>query len=128
MFGDNKKPIPRSIRIFNKVGDAYGFLLDNAYIVDFEKKIEFMLSVVIYCNADGIFNDDKYDYDEVGYPFMANLGKAVYDFEVKRKRKVKPDLSKFVITYDKWNRPQIGQMRLIFADFFLIFWFFDLKL
>ena len=102
MFGDNKKPIPRSIRIFNKVGDAYGFLLDNAYIVDFEKKIEFMLSVVIYCNADGVFNDDKYDYDEVGYPFMANLGKAVYDFEVKRKRKVKPDLSKFVITYDKW--------------------------
>lgn len=101
MFGDSKKPIPRSIRIFNKVGDAYGFLLDNAYIVDFEKKIEFMLTAVIYCNEDGVFNDDKYDYDTVGYPFLANLGKAVYDFEVKRKRKNKPNLSKFLMTYDK---------------------------
>ncbi len=101
MFGDSKKPIPNSIRIFNKVGDAYGFLLDNAYIVDFEKKIEFMLTAVIYCNSDGIFNDDKYDYDAVGYPFMANLGKTIYDYELKRTRKVKPNLSKFVISYDK---------------------------
>lgn len=100
VFGDSKKPIPSSIRIFNKVGDAYGFLLDNAYIVDFEKKIEFMLTTVVYCNSDGIFNDDKYDYDTVGYPFMANLGKTIYDYEVKRKRKVKPDLSKFIIQYD----------------------------
>ena len=99
MFGDNKNPMPKNIRIFNKVGDAYGFLLDNAYIVDFEKGVEFMLSVVIYCNADGIFNDDKYDYDTVGYPFMANLGKVIYDHEVKRKRKVKPDLAKFKIDY-----------------------------
>lgn len=101
MFGDSKKPIPRSIRIFNKVGDAYGFLLDNAYIVDFEKKIEFMLTAVIYCNEDGVFNDDKYDYDTVGYPFLANLGKTIYDFEVKRKRKVKPNLSRFIMNYDK---------------------------
>ncbi len=100
MFGDSKKPIPHSIRIFNKVGDAYGFLLDNAYIVNFEKKIEFMLTAVIYCNSDGIFNDDKYDYETVGYPFMANLGKTIYDYEVKRKRKVEPDLSKFIIQYD----------------------------
>lgn len=101
MFGDSKKPMPCSIRIFNKVGDAYGFLIDNAYIVDFEKKVEFMLTAVIYCNSDEVFNDDKYDYDTIGYPFMANLGKTIYEFEAKRKRKVKPDLSKFVIDYDK---------------------------
>jgi hypothetical protein len=95
MFGDNKKPMPKNIRIFNKVGDAYGFLLDNAYIVDFDQGIEFFLSAVIYVNTDGVFNDDKYEYDSIGFPFMANLGKAVYDFEVKRKRKMKPDLAKF---------------------------------
>ena len=99
MFGNNKSPMPKNIRIFNKVGDAYGFLLDNAYIVDFEKGVEFMLSVVMYCNADGIFNDDKYDYETVGFPFMANLGKVIYDLEVKRKRKVKPNLTKFKIDY-----------------------------
>jgi hypothetical protein len=99
MFGDDKKPMPKNIRIFNKVGDAYGFLIDNAYIVDFEKGVEFMLTVTIYCNSDGVFNDDKYDYDKVGYPFMANLGKAIYNYEVERKRKRKPDLSRFKFNY-----------------------------
>ena len=99
MFGDDKKPMPKNIRIFNKVGDAYGFLIDNAYIVDFEHGVEFMLSVTIYCNADGIFNDDKYDYDKVGYPFMAHIGKAIYNYEVGRKRKRKPDLSRFKFDY-----------------------------
>ena len=60
------------IRIFNKVGDAYGFLIDAAYIVDNKNNIEFLLSAVIHCNSDGIFNDNKYDYDTVGFPFMKN--------------------------------------------------------
>jgi hypothetical protein len=88
-----------SIRIFNKVGDAYGFLTDAAYIVDFKNNIEFMLSANIYCNTDGIFNDDNYDYDTVGFPFMKNLGKVIYDHELKRQRKTKPDLSSFKINY-----------------------------
>ncbi len=58
------------IRIFNKVGDAYGFLTDIAYIVDFENNIQFALSATILANADGIFNDDKYDYETIGLPFM----------------------------------------------------------
>ncbi len=101
MFGDKKTPMPKNVRIFNKVGDAYGFLIDNAYVVDFDKKVEFMLTAVIYCNADGVFNDDKYEYDSVGFPFMANLGNAIYNYEVKRKRKIKPNLSKFVFKYEK---------------------------
>jgi hypothetical protein len=101
MFGDNKKPMPKNIRIFNKVGDAYGFLIDNAYIVDFDKDVEFLLSAVIYCNSDGVFNDDKYEYDTVGFPFFSHLGKAIYDYEVKRPKKIKPDLSKFKINYNE---------------------------
>lgn len=99
MFGDNKKPMPKNIRIFNKVGDAYGFLIDNAYIVDFDKDIEFFISAVIYCNSDEIFNDDKYDYEKVGFPFLSNLGNLIYDFEIKRKRARKPDLSRFRFDY-----------------------------
>lgn len=101
MFGNTKDPMPKNIRIFNKVGDAYGFLLDNAYIVDFANGVEFMLTTVIYCNEDGIFNDDKYDYDTVGFPFMANLGDVIYNYEINRKKKVKPNLSKFKINYDE---------------------------
>ncbi|MCY7350815.1 MAG: class A beta-lactamase-related serine hydrolase [Cytophagaceae bacterium] len=92
--------LPKTLRIFNKVGDAYGFLLDNAYVVDFEKGIEFMVTVVMHCNADGIYNDDKYDYDSVGFPFMKNLGQLLYDYEAKRVRARKPDLSKFILDYD----------------------------
>jgi hypothetical protein len=98
-YGSEKAASDPAIRIFNKVGDAYGFLIDAAYIVDYKNKIEFQLSAVIYCNSDGIFNDDKYDYDEVGLPFMKNLGRVIYEYELKRKRKNIPDLSPFVFQY-----------------------------
>ena len=98
-WGTDKGSLPKQMRSFSKEGDAYGFLIDAAYIVDFEKKIEFMLSAVIYCNADGIINDDHYDYDSVGLPFMKNLGRLIYDHELKRERTRQPDLSTFNIDY-----------------------------
>jgi len=101
LAGDQKGPFPKGIRIFNKVGDAYGFLIDNAYIVDFDRGVEFMLSAVIYCNEDGVFNDDHYDYDTVGFPFLGNLGRVIYEYELQRKRPHRPDLSKFRVSYDR---------------------------
>jgi hypothetical protein len=100
-FGTEKGQLPSNIRSFNKVGDAYGQVLDVAYIVDFDKKIEFFLSAVIYCNSDGILNDDKYDYDNIGFPFMKHLGKVIYDYEVKRERVIEPDLGDLKFIYDK---------------------------
>jgi Beta-lactamase enzyme family len=101
LYGSEPGPLPRNIRIFNKVGEAYGFLIDVAYVVDFDKNIEFMLSAVISCNTDGIYNDDRYDYDKVGFPFLKHLGQVVYDYELKRVRKQVPDLSGFKMVYDK---------------------------
>jgi hypothetical protein len=92
-YGSEKGELNPDIRIYNKVGDAYGFLIDVAYIADTKNNIEFMLSAAIHCNSDGIFNDDKYDYDTVGFPFMKNLGRLIYDYELKRERKYKPELS-----------------------------------
>jgi Beta-lactamase enzyme family len=100
-YGAEKGPVPSNIRIFNKVGDAYGFLTDVAYIVDFDKKLEFMLSAGIYCNADGVLNDDAYDYETLGFPFMKALGKRVYEYELKRPRSVQPNLDDFKMSYDK---------------------------
>jgi hypothetical protein len=99
MFGDAKDSLNGDIRIFNKVGEAYGYLIDNAYVIDFKNNIEFLLSAVIYVNEDQIFNDDKYEYDQIGFPFLSNLGKVIYDHELKRKRKFEPDLSKFRFDY-----------------------------
>ncbi|HEX2867065.1 MAG TPA: serine hydrolase [Ignavibacteriales bacterium] len=95
MYGGIKDTIPSNIRIFNKIGLAYGYLTDNAYIVDFDKKVEFFVTAVIYVNNDEIFNDDKYEYDQTGLPFLKNLGKVIYNYELSRPRKHKPDLSIF---------------------------------
>ncbi|RIJ34312.1 serine hydrolase [Pontibacter oryzae] len=99
MFGNETAAIPEHIRIFNKIGDAYGFMIDNAYIVDFKNKVEFMLTAVIYVNEDEVLNDGKYEYETIGFPFMKNLGQAVYQYELGRKRKHQPDLSRFKIDY-----------------------------
>jgi len=100
-WGSEKGNLPRNIRIFNKEGDAYGFLTDINYFVDFDRHIEFMLSATIYCNQDEILNDDKYDYDSLGLPFMKQLGRVIYDYETKRKRAHIPGLMKFRLKYDK---------------------------
>lgn len=104
MFG-GKGSIPSNVRIFNKVGDAYGYLIDNAYVVDFDKGIEFMLSAVVLSNKDGIFNDGVYDYETIGYPFLKNLGNVVYEYELTRSRKNKPNLNEFVFEYDNKLNP-----------------------
>ncbi|MEO5783802.1 MAG: serine hydrolase [Ginsengibacter sp.] len=101
LYGAEKGRLPKNIRIFNKIGDAYGHMIDVAYVVDFDKKIEFFLSAEIYCNKDGVMNDDKYDYETIGYPFMKNLGKVMYDYDASRKRAHYPDLSPFKMVYDK---------------------------
>lgn len=101
MYGNDRTAIPGHIRIFNKIGLAYGYMIDNAYIMDTKNNVEFMLSAVIHTNANEVYNDGEYEYEEVGFPFMKNLGQLVYDYELKRKKTVKPDLSRFVTTYDK---------------------------
>ena len=99
LFGDSKAPMPGSVRIFNKVGLAYGYVTDNAYIVDFERGVEFLLTAVVLVNENGIFNDGAYEYDEVGLPFLAELGRVIYAYELERKRVHQPDLSKWRISY-----------------------------
>jgi len=100
MYG-GKGDLDSNIRIFNKEGDAYGFLTDVAYVIDLKNNIEFFLSANIYCNSDGIFNDDHYDYENAGYPFLKNLGQVIYQYELQRKRKRIPDLSTFKIQGNK---------------------------
>ncbi|MGA9573204.1 MAG: serine hydrolase [Lysobacterales bacterium] len=95
MYGGDAKTIPSHIRIFNKPGDAYGFLTDAAYIVDFKNNIEFILSATIYTNENQTFNDDHYEYAEIGLPFLKNLGQAIYEIELGREREHEPDLSRF---------------------------------
>lgn len=70
--------VPREqLRIYNKSGEAYGFKTENAWVVDTETGQGFFLAATIYTNADGILNDDEYEYEEIALPFFADLGEAV---------------------------------------------------
>ena len=100
-FRNGSHRMPPHVRVFNKVGWAYGFLTDVSYVVDFKNKVEFMLTSTVYVNRDGILNDNRYEYTETGWPFLYDLGQTVYQYELKRNRKHKPDLSKFRIQYEK---------------------------
>ncbi|HEY4323395.1 MAG TPA: serine hydrolase [Mucilaginibacter sp.] len=97
--GDSTAVIEPHIRIFDKIGDSYGYNIDNAYIVDFENKVEFMITAVVQSNEDGIYNDNIYEYKTVCLPFMKNLGQTIYQYELKRTRKYLPDLSKYKFSY-----------------------------
>jgi hypothetical protein len=78
ILGDVKTRKPESLTLIGKVGEAYGYLTDVEYIADSASEWECLLSANIYVNADSIFNDDKYEYDSIGYPFLAALGRAVW--------------------------------------------------
>jgi hypothetical protein len=96
IYGDTKDKIPDHIRIFNKVGLAYGFLLDNAYIIDIKNNVEFILTAVVYYNENETMNDDKYEYDDITIPFLAELGRKIYNHELARDKKYLPDFSRFI--------------------------------
>lgn len=113
-FRDSLKKMSGNIRVFNKVGWAYGFMTDVSYVADFSNKIEYMLSATVYVNSDGILNDNKYDYETKGYPFFYQLGQAMYQYELYRKRLFKPNLSSLKMNYEKRNaddkRPSISEV------------------
>ena len=69
-------PLER-IHYAGKAGRAYGFILDNAYIEDTKTKRAMVVTVVSYANANGILNDNKYEYDGISRPLHRNLGIAL---------------------------------------------------
>lgn len=93
---DTTGKAPEGIRIFNKVGQAYGFMTDCSYFVDTINKAEFFLSCSMYVNKDEILNDGIYEYESVALPFFRNLCNAIYTDELNRKRKHKP-------VFEKWD-------------------------
>jgi Beta-lactamase enzyme family len=63
-------------QIFSKVGQAYGFLIGNAYVVDKDSGRAFFLTASVYANPDETMNDDTYAYDTISFPALADVGEA----------------------------------------------------
>jgi hypothetical protein len=85
-YGSSTEKPDSAIRIYNKVGNAYGFLIDAACLEEVRTGKKFLLSAVIYCNSDAIFNDDRYDYDNIGFPFLKAVGRALYEKTIPTQR------------------------------------------
>ena len=100
-FQDSTHAMPKNIRVFNKVGWAYGFLTDVSYVLDTKHNIDYMLSATVYVNSDGVVNDSKYDEETVGFPFLKQIGNAFYQYELERKRAHKPLLKNQVRKYEE---------------------------
>lgn len=60
-----------------KAGKAYGFHLDNAYIEDKKSGRGMVVTVVGYANANGVLNDNVYEYDTVTRPLLLGLGELL---------------------------------------------------
>ena len=73
----SKEHLPKHIEIYNKVGYAYGYLTDCAYIKNTKTNREFILTGTIHVNENQIFNDDTYEYESIGIPFLAELGRQL---------------------------------------------------
>ncbi|HWB62469.1 MAG TPA: serine hydrolase [Chitinophagales bacterium] len=89
---------PLNFRVFNKVGQAYGFTTDCSYMADTLNHVEFFLSCSIYTNKDQILNDGAYEYETVALPFMRNLFNAIYARELARPKKHPPQFGQWDFT------------------------------
>lgn len=85
LYGDTKGEMKDQIRIYNKVGYAYGTLTDIAYIEDKTNEIAFFLAGTILVNKNKTFNDDIYEFEEKGIPFLAEVGRQLY-LSIKNKK------------------------------------------
>jgi len=73
-----RRAIPAErLRVTNKVGLAYGFSVENAYVTDLETGRSFFLAGALYTNQDGVLNDGIYEYDTLALPFWADLGEVL---------------------------------------------------
>ena len=66
------------IRVYNKIGQAYGTSTDSAFIKNYKEGVEFFLTATIYTNENKVINDNIYEYKETAIPFLSKLSKAIY--------------------------------------------------
>ncbi len=86
IYGNSRGRIQDHIKVYNKVGYAYGYMTDTALITDEKKDVSFLLSATMLVNENEIYNDDIYEYVDVGLQFFTELGRGLYHYELNRKK------------------------------------------
>ena len=78
IHGDEQSVSNEQIRVYNKIGQAYGTSIDNGLIKNYQDNVEFILTATIYTNKNKVINDNLYEYDDLAVPFLAKLSRAIY--------------------------------------------------
>ena len=78
IHGDEQSVSNEQIRVYNKIGQAYGTSIDNGLIKNYQNNVEFILTSIIYTNKNKVINDNLYEYDDIAEPFLAKLSRAIY--------------------------------------------------
>ena len=78
IHGDEQSVSNEQIRVYNKIGQAYGTSIDNGLIKNYQNDVEFILTSTIYTNKNKVINDNLYEYDDIAEPFLAKLSRAIY--------------------------------------------------
>ena len=79
IHGDEQSVSNEQIRVYNKIGQAYGTSIDNGLIKNYQDNVEFILTATIYTNKNKVINDNLYEYDDLAVPFLAKLSRAIYN-------------------------------------------------
>lgn len=66
-----------SIRYVNKIGLAYGFTSDTAYLEDTRTGRALFLAGAVYTNDNETLNDNVYEYEQRAFPFWRALGRSL---------------------------------------------------
>ncbi len=85
----------------NIIGQAYGFMLESAYLCNLETGAEVIVSVRGYFNKNDILGDDIYEYKTIGYPAFRHIARVLLDRAANRNRQ----------SLDEWKME-----RLYFSD------------
>ena len=78
IHGDQQSVSNEQIRVYNKIGQAYGTSIDNGLIKNYQDNVEFILTATIYTNKNKVINDNLYEYEEIAEPFLAKLSRGIY--------------------------------------------------
>lgn len=67
-----------SLRIYNKVGIAGGYISDVSFIEDKRIGLKYFLSGSMHAKKDGIIGNNNFNYYDIGIPTFRKIGELVY--------------------------------------------------
>lgn len=86
-------PGREGVRVFNTGGFTGKEILESAFIIDTARGVEFIITAAIR-----VENEQTLD---LAFDFLSMLGESVLRYDAARPRAIKPDLSSFILSYDR---------------------------